>query len=154
MTVTTGARAARAAAAEARITRLETLFAAGLTYADAAAEMGVTFRSVEHYAAELNRRKRERGAAEAAALKPAVPLPGARHWHDRAACRGHAGLFFAPDRERLADRQAREAAARSLCQLCPVQPECLAEGLGHKFGTWGGLTEEDRERQRREGRAA
>lgn len=127
-----------------RLDRLEELFAAGQSYAQAAGELGLTVRSVEAYAVDLNKRKRERGEALAASLRPAVPLRSAVLWQDRAACRGHGELFFGPEGERLADRQAREAAAVTLCEFCPVRRECEVAGMAQEYGTWGGLTEAER----------
>lgn len=136
----------------ARLDRLEALFAQGYTYAQAAAELKVTVRSLENYAKELNQRKREQGAEEGADLRPARPLPAAAHWGDRAACRGHEDLFFGPDGERLAERQAREIKAKLLCGVCPVIAECLdySRRIGAKDGVWAGISESDREQEKRD----
>jgi WhiB family transcriptional regulator, redox-sensing transcriptional regulator len=131
-----------------RLDGLEDLFAEGFSYAQAAADLGMSVRSVENYAKKLNQRKRERGEAMAATLRPAVPLRSASRWQDWAACRGHGDLFFGPEGERLADRQAREAAAVTLCEWCPVRRECGVAGMAQEYGTWGGLTEADRAEQR------
>ena len=142
--------------ASARLAQLDALFMAGLSYAGAAQAMGLPLRAVEKYAGTLNRRKRQRGRAEAASLRPAPPLAAPRHWPDRANCRGHEGLFFGPDGERLADRHAREEKAKSLCAFCPVKQECreAAEQRDERHGVWAGTSEEDRAREKRNRRNA
>ena len=75
-------------------------------------------------------------------------------WRDSAACKNEdPALFFAPDIERMADREAREASAKAICAGCPVRHDCLTFGLKQKAGHWGGLTE-DEIRQLRRRRAA
>jgi len=41
-----------------------------------------------------------------------------------------------------------QAAAKRICQGCPVQTECLAYALdsGSEWGVWGGMTEAERRR--------
>jgi WhiB family redox-sensing transcriptional regulator len=73
-------------------------------------------------------------------------------WQDRAACRGmDALLFFGPDAEPRPEREIREAKAKAVCALCPVQAQCLDYALGQsiRYGIWGGLDEEERARKRR-----
>jgi WhiB family redox-sensing transcriptional regulator len=69
-------------------------------------------------------------------------------WRERAACRGPAtSLFFPPTTaERRDERDARERRAKSICQMCPVQRECLeyAIRVGEMHGIWGGLNETER----------
>jgi WhiB family redox-sensing transcriptional regulator len=94
-------------------------------------------------------------------------------WQDRAACRNaNPELFFAPDGERQPEREEREAKAKAICSGCTVSTACLEYALGvpssqptdgrrtngkpQKYGTWGGLDEDERngERRRRMRRAA
>ena len=84
-------------------------------------------------------------------------------WHRTAACRFVSpALFFSPDGERCAEKTAREAHAKAVCDGCPVRLACLAYALSVpiKHGTWGGLSETDRasalrrERRRRAQEAA
>jgi WhiB family transcriptional regulator, redox-sensing transcriptional regulator len=73
-------------------------------------------------------------------------------WQDRAACRGmDALLFFGPDGEPRPEREIREAKAKAVCQLCPVQVQCLDYALRNsiRYGIWGGLSEQERARERR-----
>lgn len=73
-------------------------------------------------------------------------------WQDRAACRGmNAQLFFGPDGERWQDREIREAKAKAICASCPVREQRLDYALLNsiKHGIWGGLTNEERTRERR-----
>ena len=73
-------------------------------------------------------------------------------WQDAAACRGREILlFFGPDGERQPERDARERKAKAVCRSCPVQGDCLAYAVTRpeKYGTWGGLNEEERASERR-----
>src|ERR1700735_902472 len=68
-------------------------------------------------------------------------------WQDDAACRGEdLLLFFGPDGERQPEREVRERKAKAICMSCPVRSECLnyAVSRPEKYGTWGGLNEEER----------
>ncbi|MCJ0872014.1 WhiB family transcriptional regulator [Streptomyces sp. AP-93] len=85
-------------------------------------------------------------------------LPGrAEHhwlWQEDAACRELGSrLFFYPTGEQRAEREARDAAAKEVCALCPVQRDCLRHALevGEPFGVWGGLTAHERRELRRAG---
>ncbi|ADG88951.1 hypothetical protein TBS_12420 [Thermobispora bispora] len=80
-------------------------------------------------------------------------------WQDHAACRGEdLVLFFGPDGERQPEREIRERKAKAICAQCPVRIECLDYALSRpeKYGTWGGMNEDERasERRRRMRRAA
>lgn len=72
-------------------------------------------------------------------------------WRDEAACRDRAGLFFGPEGEWPDDQAAREAAARAVCEGCPVRAACLGFALetSQVHGIWGGMTEQDRRRVKR-----
>lgn len=73
-------------------------------------------------------------------------------WQDAAACRGEdLWLFYGSDGERQLDREAREVKAKAVCMRCPVRAECLdyAVDRSEKYGTWGGLNEDERDRERR-----
>lgn len=71
-------------------------------------------------------------------------------WWSSATCRGdNAAYFFAPNHfERKPEKDAREARARALCLVCPVQRNCLTHALaaGEAHGIWGGLNELQRKR--------
>ncbi|MGH3441624.1 MAG: WhiB family transcriptional regulator [Nitriliruptorales bacterium] len=73
---------------------------------------------------------------------------GRDEWERHAACQGvDASLFFAPNRfEPKREREAREAAAKAICDVCPVIDPCREASLvrGEIFGVWGGLGELDR----------
>src|ERR1039457_5823411 len=73
-------------------------------------------------------------------------------WQDAAACRGEdLLLFFGPDGERQPEREIRERKAKGVCAACPVRLECLnyAVSRPEKYGTWGGLNEDERSAERR-----
>ena len=66
-------------------------------------------------------------------------------WQEFAVCKGYTRLFFAPVAERPQARDRREAKARVLCNLCPVQDQCREHARGNReYGYWGGENEEDR----------
>lgn len=71
---------------------------------------------------------------------------GELSWQDYANCRGaDADLFFP-------ERGASTRKAKSICGECQVQAECLdfAIDIGEKFGIWGGMSERERRKVRRE----
>jgi WhiB family redox-sensing transcriptional regulator len=77
-------------------------------------------------------------------------------WRDDAACRPYPDLFYGPDDEADAAREARETRARAICAGCPVQSDCLLDALTHgtPAGIWAGLSEIERRRYHRQaGRA-
>ena len=71
-------------------------------------------------------------------------------WRDAAACRGMAAKLFYPGQ----GESSREA--KATCAICPVAQPCLDAALAEPetFGVWGGLSEKQRRRMRREIRAA
>jgi WhiB family redox-sensing transcriptional regulator len=67
-------------------------------------------------------------------------------WQDHANCKGaNADLFFP-------ERGASTRTAKAICRECQVRPECLEFAIttGEKFGIWGGMSERERRRVRRE----
>jgi WhiB family transcriptional regulator, redox-sensing transcriptional regulator len=73
-------------------------------------------------------------------------------WHASGACTGEdLELFFGPDGEREGHRLIREALAKAVCAGCEVRAECLdyAVSRPEKYGTWGGLSEDERANERR-----
>lgn len=67
-------------------------------------------------------------------------------WQDYANCRGaDADLFFP-------ERGASTRKAKAICGNCEVKVECLnyAVRMGEKFGIWGGMSERERRRIRRQ----
>lgn len=80
-----------------------------------------------------------------------LPGPNADRWDWQllAACRGEdPNLFFHPEGERGAAREAREAAAKAICATCPVMRECAEHALAVRepYGVWGQMSEDERER--------
>lgn len=67
-------------------------------------------------------------------------------WHRYANCLGVDPDLFFPERG-ASTREAKE-----VCRGCVVQEECLEFALsnGEKFGIWGGKSERERRRVRRE----
>jgi WhiB family redox-sensing transcriptional regulator len=67
-------------------------------------------------------------------------------WQDLANCRGaDADLFFP-------ERGASTRAAKAICRECSVREECLEFAIrtSEKFGIWGGLSERERRKIRRQ----
>ncbi len=67
-------------------------------------------------------------------------------WQDLANCRGADPDLFFPE------RGASTRTAKSICRDCSVQTQCLEFAIlsSEKFGIWGGLSERDRRKIRRE----
>jgi len=84
--------------------------------------------------------------------------PTPPNWTGQEPCAGLWHLYHNPDesdlppheREKPAERRMREAYATALCRSCPLLGECAEWGILHeRWGTWGGLTEDDRVAWRR-----
>lgn len=76
------------------------------------------------------------------------PIMDVWEWQSIGRCRDRSGTqFFHPDDDlgRIS-RRLREAAAKRLCQSCPVRAECATHALtvGEEYGVWGGFTETER----------
>ena len=76
-----------------------------------------------------------------------MPNPGRRpgpileewDWQRTGACRdADPDLFFPPDSERGPRRAAREAAAKAVCQRCPVRRRCAAHAWPRRSPTASG----------------
>lgn len=75
---------------------------------------------------------------------------GELSWQDYANCRGaDADLFFP-------ERGASTRKAKAICGECQVRAQCLdfAIEVGEKFGIWGGMSERERRRVRRDRQVA
>jgi WhiB family redox-sensing transcriptional regulator len=82
----------------------------------------------------------------------AMPPRPSWAWQDAGLCRGKdIVLFFGPDGERQPEREVRERKAKAVCAACPVRADCLTYAVSRpeKYGTWGGLNEEERASERR-----
>jgi WhiB family redox-sensing transcriptional regulator len=69
-------------------------------------------------------------------------------WQVRGACRSVGpSLFYSPEGERGSRKRRRESAAKAICATCDVAEVCAAYALAWRepYGTWGGLSEADRE---------
>ena len=71
---------------------------------------------------------------------------GERRWQENANCLGVDPDLFFPE------RGASTREAKSVCRGCEVREDCLEYALAHgeKFGIWGGLSERERRRVRRQ----
>ena len=68
-------------------------------------------------------------------------------WQMEAACRQvDTTLFYSPEGERGSRKERREAAAKQVCGSCKVVELCAAYAVATRepYGTWGGLSENDR----------
>ena len=72
--------------------------------------------------------------------------PTDRRWQERANCLGVDPDLFFPE------RGASTKEAKAVCGGCEVKSECLEYALRHgeKFGIWGGMSERERRRIRRQ----
>jgi len=71
-------------------------------------------------------------------------------WQDEANCKGaNADLFFP-------ERGASTRSAKAICRECEVRADCLEFAIvtGEKFGIWGGMSERERRRVRRDRQVA
>ena len=69
-------------------------------------------------------------------------------WQVRGACRTVGpSLFYSPEGERGSRKRRRESSAKAICATCEVAEICAAYALAWRepYGTWGGLSESDRE---------
>jgi WhiB family redox-sensing transcriptional regulator len=84
--------------------------------------------------------------AEFMQLVRGVPVGEGRRWQERANCLGVDPDLFFPE------RGASTREAKAVCRSCEVRAECLEYALDHgeKFGIWGGLSERERRRVRRQ----
>lgn len=69
-----------------------------------------------------------------------------KHWQEQANCLGVDPDLFFPE------RGASTKEAKGVCAGCEVRLDCLEYALsnGEKFGIWGGLSERERRRLRRQ----
>lgn len=67
-------------------------------------------------------------------------------WQDLANCRGANPDLFFPE------RGASTRTAKSICRECSVQGDCLEFAIvsSEKFGIWGGMSERERRKIRRQ----
>jgi WhiB family redox-sensing transcriptional regulator len=72
--------------------------------------------------------------------------PDGRRWQEQANCLGVDPDLFFPE------RGASTREAKAVCRGCEVRGDCLEYALAHgeKFGIWGGLSERERRRVRRQ----
>jgi WhiB family redox-sensing transcriptional regulator len=72
--------------------------------------------------------------------------PSERRWQEEANCLGVDPDLFFPE------RGASTREAKAVCRSCEVRVDCLEYALAHgeKFGIWGGLSERERRRVRRQ----
>ena len=75
----------------------------------------------------------------------AIEIKRSEDWRDFAVCKGQLTLFFARKAERPQARVRREAKAAKLCEVCPVQLQCLTFSRENReYGFWAGESEEER----------
>lgn len=84
----------------------------------------------------------------ARAMAQLQPISEVWEWQILGNCRDRNGAqFFHPDDDlgRIS-RRLREAAAKRVCDGCPVRRQCATHALsvGEEYGVWGGYSENDR----------
>lgn len=85
--------------------------------------------------------------SESAGTEPvALTPPDSKPWQAYANCMGVDPDLFFPERG-ASTREAKE-----VCRGCVVRDDCLEYALtnGEKFGIWGGMSERERRRIRRQ----
>ena len=73
-------------------------------------------------------------------------IGGMPSWTEEANCKGaEADLFFP-------ERGASTRKAKAICRACSVQSKCLEYAIenSEKFGIWGGMSERERRRIKRQ----
>lgn len=78
------------------------------------------------------------------------PTTGDTTWMTRGNCLGVSADLFFPE------RGASTREARGVCAGCAVREECLAYALANeiRFGIWGGTSERERRKMRKQRRGA
>lgn len=77
-----------------------------------------------------------------------VPVAALWEWQRRGLCRHTSPeVFFHPEGERGPARHWREERAVAICRQCPVLQACREHALRAQepYGTWGGMTESERQ---------
>lgn len=79
-------------------------------------------------------------------VEPRFVVPDGEDWQDYGNCLGVDPDLFFPERG-ASTREAKE-----VCRGCPVKVDCLEFALENveKFGIWGGYSERERRRLRRQ----
>jgi WhiB family redox-sensing transcriptional regulator len=70
-------------------------------------------------------------------------------WLDDALCRGLPADWWYPPAPITPQATYDMHRARELCDICPVQAECLEAGMDEEFGILGGLSLKQRRRLKR-----
>ena len=73
-------------------------------------------------------------------------IGGMPSWTDEANCKGQDADLFFPE------RGASTRKAKAVCRACIVQVDCLEYAVenSEKFGIWGGLSERERRKVKRQ----
>ena len=82
-------------------------------------------------------------------LARALARPGDKDWRDDALCAETDPESFFPE------KGGSTVAAKRVCRSCEVRAECLEYALEHdeRFGIWGGMSERERRRLKRQAAA-
>ena len=72
-------------------------------------------------------------------------------FYENPSCAEIGGDLFYPEKEGQPFGNIEIAMAKRICLSCPHKAECAQWGINkERFGIWGGLTESDRRRVRKE----
>ncbi len=114
----------------------------------------VANRALSDYAAQVSALEISVLRAQSPSPMPRTPTAptedSERSWQDFANCLGIDPDLFFPE------RGASTREAKAVCKACVVREECLESALeeGIKFGIWGGMSERERRRIRRQRKVA
>lgn len=103
-------------------------------------------RTVTHTSTEIPVAQQNKIIIPAALVRQLRDEGDERHWQDEANCMGVDPDLFFPE------RGASTREAKAVCRSCEVRVDCLDYALanGEKFGIWGGHSERERRRLRRQ----
>lgn len=74
--------------------------------------------------------------------QPFVVKVAEMNWQQKAECKGKTDLFFPDDEDPKKDAKIEKA--KSICETCPFQAQCLEMGMKEKHGVWGMTTPQER----------
>lgn len=123
------------------------LFGERETFEDLSADFNLTRTVVGRRVGQAKARLQHPSNARLVEVLPIDTRLEGTEWHADANCREKEQRIFFPERGDSSTKRARRA-----CGSCAVRAECLEWAMEHtvKFGIWGGLSENQREKLRKQ----
>jgi WhiB family redox-sensing transcriptional regulator len=98
---------------------------------------------------QSNNKKKNRGTLQkpGTPIFPSHPFDDNPNWTNTAACKGATEIFYPERGDNVSARKAKK-----ICANCPIKQKCLEYALYHneRIGIWGGLTDRERERLKKQ----